>query len=238
VNYCFSNVNIKFNFVDNGGVVNIFLHGWGRDLNDFEDIIKTKNNTSWLALDFPPFGKSGQPFDWNIYTYANMLISLIRHLKIEKFNLIGHSFGGRVAIIVAGMEKDKINKLVLIDSAGMKPKRSIRRKFKIFKYKVYKKLKLNLEKFGSNDYKKLNNNMKKIFSNVVSTYLEENAKLVKAKTLIVFGKNDTETPIYMAKRLNKIIENSKLEIIENAGHFCFLDRKIKFCEILNEFLED
>ena len=235
--YNFNNVKINFKFVNNGGIVNIFLHGWGRDMRDFDDVVKIKNNVSYLLIDFPPFGKSGEPQNWTIFTYANMLISLIRHLKIKKANLIGHSFGGRVAILVAGMEKELIENLVLVDSAGMRPKRKIGVKFKVFKYKIMKKLGLNTNSFGSEDYKKLSSNMKATFNNIVNTYLEENAKLLKVRTLIIFGKNDKETPIYMAKKLNRLIDNSKLVLIENAGHFCFLERKIYFCEILSDFLE-
>ena len=237
MNYFYGGVKIDYvSKFSKNETVNVFLHGWGRSKEDFYEIIEALRLKNYLILDFPPFGKSGQPSNWTIFTYASMVTCLLNHLKIKKVNLIGHSFGGRVAIIISGKEKELVNKLVLVDSAGLKPKSSRKKKFLQFKFKLYKKLNLNTKNFGSKDYKNLSDNMKKIFVSVVNTYLDENAKLIEAKTLIIYGKNDIETPVYMAKRFNNLISNSKLIFIENAGHFCFFERKIKFCEILNEFL--
>ena len=172
VNYYYDDVRINYKFINNGGVVNVFLHGWGRSSSDFYEIIKDLNIKSWLSIDFPPFGKSDEPKNWSVFTYANMLISLLRRLKIEKVNLIGHSFGGRVAIIVAGMEKNMVEKLILVDSAGMKPKRNLKTRYQILKYKVFKKMRFNTSKFGSTDYKNLSENMKRVFSNIVNTNLQ------------------------------------------------------------------
>ena len=236
--YCFNGVNIHFKRSKTGaGVVNVFLHGWGRSEKDFEKIAK-QTGKNYLLVDLPPFGLSDKIKDWTIYTYSNMILCLLRHLKIEKCNLIGHSFGGRIAIIIAGMEKGLVEKLVLVSSAGMKPKRKLIYYIKILKYKSRKRLGLSTKTCGSQDYQNLDDDMKKVFNNVVNSFLEENAKLIEAKTLVIFGKNDTETPIYMAKRLNKLITNSKLVLMENCGHFCFLERPILFCKHLNEFLKE
>ena len=120
----------------------------------------------------------------------------------------------------------------------MRPKRGLAYYVKVLKYKSRKKLGLSTKNFGSQDYQNLDADMKKVFNSVVNSFLEENAKLIEAKTLVIFGKNDTETPIYMAKRLNKLITNSKLVLMENCGHFCFLERRILFCKHLNEFLKE
>ena len=80
--------------------------------------------------------------------------------------------------------------------------------------------------------------MKKVFSSIVNTHLEESARLIDCKTLIIFGEKDKETPIYMAKKLNKLIKNSSLVILKNCAHFCFLERKILFEEILNNFIKE
>lgn len=231
--YCKTNIYYEFYKTDDS-VTNVFLHGWGRSSLDFKEIYKGQN---YLLIDFPPFGKSNEPQNWSVYTYANMVICLLRHLNIKKINLIGHSFGGRIAIILSGMENELVNKLILVDSAGIKPKRKIKSKLKILKYKIYKAFHLNLDKFGSSDYKSLSTNMKKTFVNIVNTNLEENAKLIETNTLIIYGENDPETPLYMAIKLKKLIKNSKLIVIKNTGHFCFLERKIIFNEEISNFLE-
>ena len=236
--YCFNGVNIHFKQSKIGdGAVNVFLHGWGRCEKDFEKIAK-QTGKNYLLVDLPPFGLSDKIKDWTIYTYSNMVLCLLRHLKINKCNLIGHSFGGRIAIIIAGMEKDLVEKLVLVSSAGMKPKRTLKHHIKVLKYKFRKKMGLSTKNYGSQDYKNLDDDMKKVFNSVVNSFLEENAKLITSKTLIIFGENDIETPIYMAKRLNKLISNSKLVLMENCGHFCFLERPILFCQYLTKFLRE
>ena len=80
--------------------------------------------------------------------------------------------------------------------------------------------------------------MKETFKNIVNTHLEAYAKKIKAKTLIVWGLQDNETPIYMARRLNKLIAGSELKILNDGGHFSFLDCKLEFFRIVNEFYKE
>ena len=220
-------------------VTNVFLHGWGVDhisLQKFDDVLDQENS---LFVDFPPFGKSGQdPKAWSIFTYANMLIKLCQKLEIKKCNLIGHSFGGRVSIIVASICREEINKLVLIDSAGVKPKRNLKFQVRVFRYKIRRKLGLDVSKYGSEDYKKLDQNMREVFKNIVNTHLETFMEMIRCKTLIMFGENDKVTPIYMAKEINKRIKSSKLVLIKDAGHFCFEEKPLECSACLKKFLEE
>lgn len=220
------------------GVTNVFLHGWQRSGEDFREVIESQKITNYVLLDFPPFGKSENIKGWNIFTYVNMLISLLDYLKIKRVNLIGHSFGGRIAIIFTAIKREYVSRLILLDSAGMKPRKSLRRILKIHSYKLRKKLGFNVENFGSSDYRALSKEMKETFKSVVNTYLEEYAKQISSQTLIIYGENDKETPIYMAKKLNKLIVNSRLEIIRNSGHFCFVDNKIKVGKMIGSFLKE
>lgn len=235
--YKYKDSEIFYKFIgDKNGVVNVYLHGWGCDYKSLEFCAKYLKGSS-LLIDLPPFGKSDKNIcGWTIFTYTTMVINLCDHLGIHKVNLIGHSFGGRVAILFSVFCKNKVQKVVLIDSAGLKPRRSLLYYIKIWRYKLRKKLKLDISKFGSCDYKVLTPNMKKIFNSVVRTYLDDFLPFIQAKTLIVFGKNDKTTPVYMAKKLHKKIKNSELTILPNAGHFCFLDRKLTFLKLLNNFL--
>ena len=217
-------------------ITNIFLHGWGCDHSKMLCFDALKNQNS-LFVDFPPFGKSGDEIKgWTIFTYANMLISLCEHLKIEKFNLIGHSFGGRVAILIAVLCRQKINKLVLLASAGMKPKRTMKYYFKVFAYKIKKKLHRDISKYGSEDYRNMKDEIKPVFVNIVSTHLEEFAPLIESETLIINGNMDKETPHYMAKRLHKKIKNSTLEILKDCGHFCFEEKRVETMLLVKRFL--
>lgn len=235
--YKFKNEEIYYKFYNKKSeVTNVFLHGWGCDGNSFafcNKYIKTNN----LFLDFPPFGKSSKDIkNWTIFTYANMVISLCEHLGIKKINIIGHSFGGRVAIVVSVLCKEMVQKIVLVDSAGLKPRRTISYCFKVFSYKIRKKLGLDVSKYGSCDYLALNPQMRKIFSSVVSTHLDDFLPFIKSETLIMFGKNDRVTPVYMAKRFKRKIKKSKLTLFEDAGHFCYVDKRLEFVSELSSFL--
>ena len=216
----------------------LLLHGWGCDANVFTSFVSLMPNKRFLLLDFPPFGKSNiEPVNWNIFTYANMVESLCKYCGIEKVDVIGHSFGGRVAIILSALRPYLINKCILVDSAGLKPKRSFKYYYKLISYKIAKKIGFVLSDAGSQDYKELSCEMKQVFKNIVNQYLDDYLPLIKKKTLIIYGKNDKETPIYMAKRLHKKIYGSKLEIIDDAGHFCFLDNLLTFYRLVDKFLE-
>lgn len=235
--YKFKNVEIFYKyFKRRSEVVNIFMHGWG---DNHKNLLFCGNflSQSCLFVDFPPFGGSAKDIkDWTIFTYANMIISLCQHLDIRRFNLVGHSFGGRIAILIAVLCKNETNKIVLIDSAGLKPRRTLTYHLKVFAYKIKKKIGRDVSKYGSCDYLALNENMKKIFINVVNTHLDDFLPFIKCNTLIIFGKSDKVTPVYMAKKLHKKIKNSKLILYEDAGHFCFIDKKLEFIEDISHFL--
>lgn len=237
--YNYNGCDIYYKFIGKKeGCVNLFLHGWGSEGIHFSNIINADKSNRWLIVDFPPFGKSGKIKGWSVYTYANMIENLLNYLNVEECNIIGHSFGGRIGIILASSNNFRYKKLILIDSAGLKPKRKIGYHLKIWRYKLAKKLGKDVSSFGSKDYLGLDKDMREIFISVVNTYLDQDCKKITIPTLIVWGENDIETPLYMAYRFRKLIDNSKLVILKNAGHFCFLDRQIEFCENVFNFLEE
>lgn len=237
--YKYRNVKIFYRFVDKKSeVVDVYLHGWGDSYQSLFFVHKSLKNSA-LYLDFPPFGKSEKDLkEWSIFTYATMVISLCEHLCIHKINLIGHSFGGRVAILISAFLRTKVLKLVLVDSAGIKPKRSLLYYIKVSNYKIRKRLKMNTSKYGSCDYLALSDNMKKVFVSIVKTHLDDFLENIEAETLIVFGEKDKTTPLYMAKKLKKKIKNSELKIIPSGSHFAFLENKYLFVKYLKEFLKE
>ena len=187
--------------------------------------LSKKCDISCLLIDFPPFGKSDEPNDvWTIYDYKNLTKEIILEcLKEEKYKtitIVGHSFGGRIAILLAGEEFTK--NIVLISSAGIKY-RPISVKLKILFYKILKKFKYkNLNKFGSSDYKNLNSKMKLTFTNIVNEDLSLFCKKINKPCLIIAAEKDKQTPLKMQKKLNKLIKNSKFIILKNEDHFGYL----------------
>lgn len=209
----------------------LFLHGWGGNHQSFAPLYEKYKGFRILTVDFPPFGNSTSPGnELFIENYVQMIVELLKSLKIREVKVISHSFGGRVAILLSS-RYNIVSALILCDSAGIKPRKSIHTKLKIFKYKLFKKLGIKQKNVGSSDYRQLSPIMKKTFVNVVNAFLEKDCKSIKCPCLIIWGKKDKDTPIYMAKTLHKLIKNSKLFVFENAGHFAYLEKIDDFYKI-------
>lgn len=226
----------------------VFLHGWGASKESF---LMTKNyffDYAKLYVDFAGFGESAEPCKvFSLNDYVDELKNLLDEFEIEELVIVGHSFGGRVAIKFAALYQKcyKKLKIMLVDAAGIKPRFSLVRYLKIKRFKVLKKraknnerLQVKLDRFGSADYKKLSPIMKQTFVKIVNEDLTKMSKLIECKTMIVWGKNDRETKLFMARKLHKNIRNSKVEILKNAGHFCFLDKPQEFLIILDTFVKN
>jgi pimeloyl-ACP methyl ester carboxylesterase len=224
----------------------LLLHGWGGNLNSFRTFEKglIKSGFSVLTLDFPCFGGSEMPPEtFSLIDYYKIVSELLMAENLSSVSVVGHSFGGRVAIMLASFEPEKVKKLVLVDSAGIKPKFSLSKKLKVLRYKFLKSLKnkgiikRDLTVYGSSDYKALPESVKPVFSRIVNTDLTNMLKNISAPTLIVWGKKDTETPLYMAKKLNKKIKDSAIIAFEDCGHFCYLQKPYDFQVIVENFLK-
>jgi pimeloyl-ACP methyl ester carboxylesterase len=218
----------------------LFLHGWGADSTVFRPLIERyKKNYTVTAIDFPPFGMSGElTFDYTVQDYKELVLALLKSLNIDKTLLICHSFGGRVAAKLAS-ESDLIERAVFCASAGLPKRKSILRAIKKIRYKLLKKLSRadsgRLRKYFSRDYNNLPENMKVTFVNIINEDLTDCIKKIKCPSLIIWGRKDRETPLYMAKRFNKYIRGSKLKII-GGGHYCFLEDSANFTANVDEFL--
>lgn len=226
----------------------VYLHGWGADKNSFLWVKPYFEKFTNVFVDFPGFGDSKEPDkNWNVESYAKELKTLIDEIDVEELVLVGHSFGGRVVIKFAKLYQKEYSKLkiCLVDSAGLKPKRGLSYYFKVWRYKILKsksirnpELKNKLCKFGSEDYKLLSPTMKQVFVNVVNENLMFDAKQIYVPTILIWGENDNDTKLCMAKKLNKLIKNSKLYVLKDAGHFSFLDKPQEFLIILDRFLQN
>lgn len=230
----------------------LLLHGWGANIGAFAPVInRLKANFKVYAIDFPGFGESDEPKDvFGVFDYARIVKGFIDKMKINEVVLIGHSFGGRISIILGKKYPDLIKKIILVDSAGLIPKRTIKYYFKVYTFKtlkfIYKKLffikdkekrmEIFYNKFGSTDYKEASGIMRKVFVKVVNQDLKPLLKEIKVPTLLIWGENDTATPLYMGKIMEKEIPDSGLVVLEDAGHFSYLDKFNKFIIIVENFL--
>ncbi|MCF6139260.1 alpha/beta fold hydrolase [Pseudalkalibacillus berkeleyi] len=229
----------------------LLLHGWGTSLKSFEPVHNNlEKHFKVYSIDFPGFGESEEPPEpWDVEAYTNMLRKFITDLNIEDPILVGHSFGGRVSIRYAAHHP--VHKIILVDSAGVKPKRKLSYYYKVYTYKTFKKL-LNLPglkghkeeiltkvkgKLGSADYKNVSGVMQQTMVKVVNEDLQRFMPEIKAPTLLVWGENDTATPVGDAEIMEKAIPNAGLVVLKGVGHYSYLEKLNEFLVIIDNFLE-
>lgn len=244
--------NLKINYIDKGeGKTIVLFHGWGANKEAFAPIInKLSSYMRVVALDFPGFGKSEEPKSvWDVDSYSEFMKEFIKAADCEGAIWLGHSFGGRVIIKLFEKMEIKPSKIVLVDSAGIKPKRGIDYYIKVYSYKLGKKvLKLPVlnktglyEKLvknaGSSDYKVLSENMRATMTKVVNEDLREYLSGINVPTLLIWGDKDTATPISDAHIMNELLPDSGIVTLEGAGHFSYLDYPAKFFGALEYFVK-
>ena len=245
--------DIDLNYIVEGeGSPLIVLHGWGANIDSVRPIINIVNTKYKVySLDLPGFGKSSDPKEAiGSFQYAEIVRGFLKAMGIEKATFIGHSFGGKLSIIFGAKYAEMVDKIVLIDSAGLIPKRGAEYYIKVYSFKtlrfIYKnlffwikddkRLKKFYKKFGSDDYRDSSGVMRKILVRVVNENLQPLLKDIKASTLLIWGDKDESTPLYMAKIMEKEIKDSGLVVLEGAGHFSYIDGYNKFVAVIKAFL--
>lgn len=229
----------------------ILLHGWGCNIATMASIEAILSpHFKVYTLDFPGFGGSDVPSDvWGVEEYTRMLEGFVCDLHIESPILIGHSFGGRVSILYGS--RNNVSKIVLVDAAGAKPRRPLKYYLKVYSYKLYKKLlymtmgkeraeeKIEARRrtAGSADYNALSGMMRRIFVKVVNEYLEAYMPLIKCPVQLIWGAKDKDTKLREAHVMLKRIPNARLDVIDDAGHYSFLDNPFRFRSYLTAFLK-
>lgn len=243
--YVYNGININYEVVGNNEPI-ILLHGWGTNLETFSNLKKDLSISHKVYLiDLPGFGKSDEPeIPFSLNDYCNLLNELIDKIVKSPPIILGHSFGGRIAIKYASQHK--VKKLILVDSAGIKQRLSLSNRFKILKFKLMKKiysitknekLKKIIDNSGSQDYRNASKIMKETMVKVINENLKANLKKIDVETLIIWGKDDRVTPLQNGKLMYKKIKKSGLVIIPDCGHFPYLEKPHYFRIILEKFLE-
>lgn len=244
-------LDFHYNVVGNGSHM-ILMHGWGCNSTTLASIEKIAQEYHTVYnVDFPGFGNSQEPNDvWGVEEYTQLIEDLVKLEKIENPVLLGHSFGGRVGILYAS--RNETRKLILVDAAGVKPKRSLKYYFKVYTYKLGKKMMPLIygraraqqridemrAKRGSSDYNNATEMMRRILSKVVNEDLKHVMPQIKCPTLLIWGENDTATPLSDAKTMEKLIPDAGLVSFPSCGHYSFLDNPYQFTAVLKSFLKN
>ena len=193
-----------------------------------------------VAVDLPGFGGAAEPqYPFALKDYTDFVEGVILDECGGRADILAHSFGGRIALRLASQNGGLVGKMLLTGCAGLKPRRTARYYAKTLTYKALKRLaptvaQKNISKFASSDYLKLSPLMKESFKLIVNEHLDGLLCKITVPTLLVFGRDDTETPLYMAKRLNAKIVDSGL-VVMDGGHFCFAESPAYFNAVAEEF---
>lgn len=248
-------MSIFLNSVILGKVENpkiILLHGWKHQIEIIRPLGELlSDNFQVHIIDLPGHGKSEIPKEsWGMKNFADCLISYLDQQQIKQAIFIGHSFGGKTIIKLSNLYPERVLKIVLIDSSGLKRKLSLNQRIKIFTVvqirnflKFIKvKFKINwyeswfIPRFASVDYKSAGP-MLGTFVKTVNEDLTEELKKMKVPTLLLWGEKDTETPLEMGIRMQELIPESKLIVLHDQGHTPFNTAGSSLCAFyIGEFL--
>ncbi len=234
----------------------LLLHGWGCSTELFAPVVERLSPRMRLTVpDFPGHGRSGRPPEaWGAEDFAEMAAQLIRALGIEGCHVVGHSHGGRVALILAAEPPALVGRLVLTGAAGLHAEPTDEQKRRQDAYKrlrgVYdaldkvkifgplpEKLRESLRrKYGSRDYNALDAEMRQTFVKVVNYDIAPLLPKIRASTLLLWGDNDTETPLWMGQRMEKEIPDAGLVVLRGGTHYAYLEKIDEFCRVTAHFL--
>lgn len=227
----------------------VMLHGWGSNITLFENAAKLVAEKFYVAApDMPGFGETAEPpAAWNVDDYTDFVIEFIEKLGIKKVILLGHSFGGRVIIKLVNRKNlpFEVTRLILVDSAGIRPEKNDEQLKKEKIMKTGKKLLAFSPKLlnffqsmvGSADYKAASPLMREVLVSVVNEDLSHLLPSITQETLLIWGALDTATPISDAEKMEKLIPEAGLARIEGVGHYSFLENPVVFEAILESYLE-
>ena len=227
----------------------VMLHGWGANCELFRaaaSVIAAKYTV--VAPDFPGFGQTPEPpGEWTVDDYTDLTVKFIASLGLKKVILLGHSFGGRVIIKMANRAAlpYEITKIILVDSAGIRPEKTSEQKMKENVSKFGKKLLSGTPKLlnklqsmtGSQDYRDASPLMRRILVNVVNEDLKDLLPGIRQSTLLIWGTADTATPLSDAKLMEQLLPDAGLAEIPGVGHYSFLENPVLFNAIISSFLK-
>ena len=230
----------------------LLLHGWSSSLQPWRPLMKLLSaKYQVIAVDFPGMGGSEEPKEpWDVDGFGDFVLAFLEQFSVSRISMVGHSYGGRVIIKLANRALPfAIDKLVLVDSAGIRPAGSKKKSMRQRVYKVGKWF-LSLKpvaklfpgaleklrvKFGSADYAAASPMMRQCLVKAVNEDLSHLLPGIKAPTLLVWGDQDTATPIADARLMEKAIPNAGLAVIPGTGHFSFAENPGLFARIMASY---
>jgi pimeloyl-ACP methyl ester carboxylesterase len=227
----------------------LVLHGWGGSVATVQPLVQyLTQNHSVVVLDLPGHGQSSMPPNvWTVSDYMACVVQAMDLLELQRVHIVGHSFGARIAIKLAVAHPQRVDKLVLLNAAGVRPPRGMRYYGRYAIGRLGKALAACFGKLGrraqsrlyslaaSPDYLR-SGPLRETFVKVVNEDLRPLLPSVRPPALLIWGASDKDTPPMLGRIMAREMSNAQLVVLEGAGHFCYIDQPMKVGLLVNKFL--
>lgn len=231
----------------------IILHGWNLSGKRFDPLARELKKLGYriFAPDFPGFGGEPSPAEaWHVADYARFLSMYIAKHGIKKPVLVGHSFGGRVALKFAELFPGVAEKLVLTGTPGFSPIPSKKLRFFLIISKIgglvfllpgLRKLADSARKWlyyvaGAREFLRAEGSMRQTFKYIVSDDLVSAMDAINIPCLLVWGERDTIVPVAIARRMATQISGAALVVIPGTDHGVPFRQAKQFAAAITRFL--
>src|SRR5262245_27665750 len=214
----------------------LLLHGWGGAIESFAPVLDDLHRSYTVsAFDLPGFGKSSMPpSTWGSADYAQLTLKVMDRLQVDRPHLIGHSVGGQVSMQLAATSPERVAKLILVCSAGIRTRPALSTRLKRSAAHFGKWLAAHGgwigERLRAQIYRRVQSQdyanaglLRPTLVRVINEDLTPLLSLIKSPTLLVWGEQDRDVPLAAAQIMMRLIPAAQLVVFENAGHFAYLD---------------
>lgn len=236
------------------GVPILILHGWGGSSDSWKavQVGLAQHGYRVIVPDLPGFGKTPAPLSaWGLQRYLSFVYEFVEKLSLSSFFLVGHSFGGRIAVKFAAQYPNLLKGLVLVDSAGIPSKPSLKTKLvkrfvkigkialspRIFSWMRERAKILLYVVLRNSDYAKAKGIMKETMKEILKEDISPDLPSIKTPTLILWGEKDQVTPVGNAYVFQKNILHAQLKVFPRVGHSPHLKIPEECSNAITDFLK-
>lgn len=242
-------LDIRERIIGEGAPV-LMIHGWGANIDLLQPLAIPLGRLGYRChmLDLPGFGESAEPPKaFTIFDYAAFCLAYIEYHNLPSVHYFGHSLGGRIGLILGAIHSNRLQNMALSNSAGIRARAPVHKRMRL---RLYQTIRDSLNaagakamsdrlryaynrRYGSADFLSASPIMRQTLVNVVNEDLLPYAKRVAPPTVLIWGDEDRDTPLWMGKKLEQSIPDAALIVHSAAGHYAYLDFPDKTASIMH-----